>query len=306
MGGTTLHSGGDIQVGGYASKKLNHTDVDILFIRNQQLRWVLADEVGMIPDDLLGAFASQYSDATLHSIRYRKRSDGSLRIMGGYNLMSFGDLFQLPPIPASAAIFIPPQVRKTEQAKDALNIFWGEDADSLNYFMELDEQMRLENTETWYGRFLDECREGVLISTNYCFLMGLPTKCAGSTLLPDGKTLCGNPDCLRSTEMNIARVETGYTWADVLALEAERCEICVRERTRRNRLIGVSDERMQVEPFLSAPYINRNNKPKYHATCLRAEELAKNVACILCGSSLKISRVIRGSLVRTRMLWRRS
>ena len=113
MGGTTLHSGGDIQVGGYASKKLNHTDVDILFIRNQQLRWVLADEVGMIPDDLLGAFASQYSDATLHSIRYRKRYDGSLRIMGGYNLMSFGDLFQLPPIPASAAIFIPPQVRKT-------------------------------------------------------------------------------------------------------------------------------------------------------------------------------------------------
>ena len=113
MGGTTLHSGGDIQVGGYASKKLNHTDVDILFIRNQQLRWVLADEVGMTPDDLLGAFASQYSDATLHSIRYRKRSDGSLRIMSGYNLMSFGDLFQLPPIPASAAIFIPPQVRKT-------------------------------------------------------------------------------------------------------------------------------------------------------------------------------------------------
>jgi hypothetical protein len=30
-----------------------------------------------------------------------------------------------------------------------------------------------------------------------------------------------------------------------------------------------------MEPFLSAPYINRNNRPKYHATFLRAEEWAK-------------------------------
>ena len=274
MGGTTLHAGGDIQVGGQTSKKLNHTDLDILFIRNQQLRWVIADEAGMIPDDLLGAFASHYTDATLHSSRYRKRSDGSLRIMGGYNLMSFGDLFQLPPIPASAAIFIPPQPRKTEQAKAALNIFWGDDADSLNYFRELDEQMRLENTETWYGRFLDECREGVLTHTNYCYLTGLPTKCAGSTLL-SGITNCGNPNCDNFAAMATDMICKGFTWTDITASEAARCGTCARERIRRNRLVDVSDERTKMEPFLSAPYINRNNRPKYHATFLRAEEWAK-------------------------------
>ena len=107
MSGTTLHTGGDIAVGGQSSKQLNHTDVDILFIRNQQLRWVIMDEVGMIPDDFLGAFAEHYTDAAVQSSRCRKRGDKSLRVMGGYNLLTLGDLFQLPPIPESAAIFTP-------------------------------------------------------------------------------------------------------------------------------------------------------------------------------------------------------
>ena len=32
---------------------------------------------------------------------------------------------------------------------------------------------------------------------------------------------------------------------------------------------------MLEEPFVSAPYIHRNNEPKYHAMLLRAEEHAK-------------------------------
>jgi hypothetical protein len=107
MGGTTLHAGGDIAIGGQASRQLSHTDLDILFTRNQHLRWVLFDEVGMIADDLLGAVAEHFSDAALQT-RYAKRADKSVRIMGGYNIMLLGDLFQLPPIPASAAIFTPP------------------------------------------------------------------------------------------------------------------------------------------------------------------------------------------------------
>ena len=125
MGGTTLHSGGDIQVGGQSSTKLNHTDLDQLFIRNQQLRWVIADEIGMIPDELLGAFAEHFSDATLHSSRYRKRADGSLRVMGGYNLCMLGDLLQLPPIPASAAIFCPP-TEKNGAGENSIELVLGQ------------------------------------------------------------------------------------------------------------------------------------------------------------------------------------
>ena len=32
---------------------------------------------------------------------------------------------------------------------------------------------------------------------------------------------------------------------------------------------------MKHEPFLSAPYVHRNNEPKYHAMFLRAVEMAK-------------------------------
>jgi hypothetical protein len=141
MDGTTLHAGGDVQVGGQSSSKLSHSDIDNLFIRNQQLRWVIVEEVGMIADDLLGASADHLADAAIRNCRYRKRRNGSERIIVGYNLCMFGNLFQLPPIPSSGAICIPPGVKKTEQAKLALNMFWGDDADSINYFVELDEQM---------------------------------------------------------------------------------------------------------------------------------------------------------------------
>jgi len=70
MGGNTLHAGGDIGVGGQRS--LDHTDVDVLFTRNQYLRWVIIDELPMVPDDLLGAFASHLADAASPS-RYKKK-----------------------------------------------------------------------------------------------------------------------------------------------------------------------------------------------------------------------------------------
>ena len=52
MGGSTLHTSGDIAIGGAANaRRLDHTDIDILCTRNQCLRWLLFDEVFMIPDE---------------------------------------------------------------------------------------------------------------------------------------------------------------------------------------------------------------------------------------------------------------
>ena len=62
----------------------------------------------MIADELLGTFADHLKDAALQSSRYARRDDGSRRMFGGYNFLMFGDMHQLPPIPATAALFRPP------------------------------------------------------------------------------------------------------------------------------------------------------------------------------------------------------
>ena len=140
MGGNTLHAGGDIGVGG--QRALEHTDIDVLFTRNQYLRWVIIDELPMVPDDLLGAFASHLADA---ASRYHKKPDGSMRFFGGYNLLAFGDFYQIPPIPSSASLAIPPIHKKTEAAKQALNLLWKDGEDSLNFFMEPTIQKRIDD-----------------------------------------------------------------------------------------------------------------------------------------------------------------
>ena len=88
MGGQTLHSSGDIQIGGVSDcRKLDHSaDIELLFSRNQSLRWLLFDEVFMIPDELLGIFADHLQDAAAESSRYTRRADGSARIMGATTL----------------------------------------------------------------------------------------------------------------------------------------------------------------------------------------------------------------------------
>ena len=53
------------------------------------------------------------------------------------------------------------------------------------------------------------------------------------------------------------------------------CKSCQVERERRNRLILPEDPRVVQQPFVSAPYMHKNNEPKYHAMLLRAAEHAK-------------------------------
>ena len=143
MQGLTLHNAAGISVG-YSARNLNHNDIDVLYTRNQCLRWILADEVGMNADDLFGSFEAEFADAA-RDTRYKFRADRSRRPFGGYNLLTFGDFFQLPPIPASAAIFDPPNLCKTERSRKIVEMFWGDDVDSLNYFVELIVQKRIDD-----------------------------------------------------------------------------------------------------------------------------------------------------------------
>ncbi len=45
-----------------------HGDVDVLFTRNQLLRWVIIDELPMTPDTRLGLFETNLTDAAVQSI----------------------------------------------------------------------------------------------------------------------------------------------------------------------------------------------------------------------------------------------
>ena len=81
IGGVTLHTGGDVNMCG-GDKRLEHTDIDILFTRNQDLRWILFDEICMICDCLFCAFENHIADAA-KVCRYLHRSDGSRRLFGG-------------------------------------------------------------------------------------------------------------------------------------------------------------------------------------------------------------------------------
>jgi hypothetical protein len=144
----------------------------------------------------------------------------------------------------------------------------------LNYFVELTKQERIQ--DEWYSHFLHECRQGQLTDEMYYFIIGVPTEHPGSWT-PGQKgerpfLACRNDACalLPTTwrEMSLTRA----TWEDMQAME---CDVCKKERSRRNRLLEQSDERVKQEPFLSAPYVHRNNEPKYHAMLLRAVEMAK-------------------------------
>jgi hypothetical protein len=181
MKGSTLHSDADLQIGNqnYAAL-LEYTDVDNLFTRNEHRRVILMDEVFMIPDRLLESFCYKYEQAAPRSSGnpYTEREDGTQRILGGMNFLMFGDMNQLPPIPASAALFIPPAAKSRTDTKSVLDIFWNKGPDSLNFFKELTTQKR--TTDAWYRHFLQQCRIGQLEDEEYNFIMGLPTRHKGA------------------------------------------------------------------------------------------------------------------------------
>ena len=135
-----------------------HQDINEVFTKKQHLRWLLIDECFMMPDDLLGLLSSALQDAASEK-RYLKRLDDSIRPFGGYSTMLFGDMLQIPPIPPTSALFIPPP-KTTEAAKTALGMFWTTSPDSINMSAELTEQWRID--DEWCHAFLCQCRVGEL------------------------------------------------------------------------------------------------------------------------------------------------
>jgi hypothetical protein len=214
------------------------------------------------------------------SSRYFATAAGEPRIMGGINFMMFGDMLQLPPIPSSSAVFVPPQGKPrppSKTAEEILDLFWSEGEQALNFFMELIQQHR--TSDIWYRQLLDECRLCFLADENYNFLMGLPTRHHGCWLPKalEGYALCKKTHCaeLHNTWKPLA--EQGADWATMLRVAPE-CDVCSQERLRRCRLVTKHPEEVKLSRFLHGQYVHQNNQPKYHVMLLRALEHAKRGA----------------------------
>ena len=94
---------------------------------------MIVDDLPMVSDDLLGAFASHLA-AAARNPRYKCRPGKPVRFMGGYNLLAFGYFYQIPPIPSSASLAISPIHKKTEHAKQSLDLLWAGGEDFLTLF----------------------------------------------------------------------------------------------------------------------------------------------------------------------------
>ena len=118
--------------------------------------------------------------------------------------------------------------------------------------------------DAWYNGVVAECRDGRLSMESYYFLMGLPTEHAGSWRSDEfGNHLlqCGSEACAQLPQKWLQMAKEGRsTWQDMQAME---CVSCKEERERRNRLIAPDDPRLVGDLFREAPYVNKNNQPKY-------------------------------------------
>ena len=56
---------------------------------------------------------------------------------------------------------------------------------------------------------------------------------------------------------------------------ASECTLCKERRNERNRLLASGDPTIHETNFVDAPYVHRNNEPKYVVANVRAEEVAK-------------------------------
>ena len=102
---------------------------------------------GCYAERALGAFASDFADAASPS-RYQQ-IEGSVRFFGGYNVFAIDEFYQIPPRCSSASLAIPLIHKKTEGAKQALELMWADGGDSWNFFIEHTFQKRID--DPWYA-----------------------------------------------------------------------------------------------------------------------------------------------------------
>ena len=95
IGGSTIHHWAEIPIGDNAEqRRAGARDIGKVFLRCQNLRWILLDEPSMVSAELLAELERRATQAARTTGTYKLRPDKSTRRFGGFNLLLFADWWQ--------------------------------------------------------------------------------------------------------------------------------------------------------------------------------------------------------------------
>ena len=204
------------------------------------------------------------------------RANGRRRPFGGINIVFAGDLWQLPPVRASALFSNPYRKGFSVGEQKIFKMFWQQKDDSILKTFELTQSKRTK--DEWLKAVLRADRLGAETWEMYCFIHGLPTRNPGSWNPSTDQVDCGNARC----QTLAAEWETLYLGSAKVAWEVRvslECATCQKERKRRCCVISTDEQnqaRFREKPFTEAPYVHPFRYPSGHARQLRAIEFAKS------------------------------
>ena len=254
IAGMTLHSFANIQVKTKTARAKN-TGTPEQFAKYQRLRWLVVDESSTVGFEILSTLEKRLQQSTRDRDTWKLRPGGERRPFGGRNLILTGDLWQFPPVKATAIYQNPFQSNTTFQVNALQQICWSHTSLAIPHLFELTREQRCE--DAWLSQILHQARHGNMSQEVWSFLHGFPTLHAGSWSFQTNQATCGEKTCnnlhLQPTAPN--------------QLE---CVICHQERARRC-IVGKDPK---AEHFLNHPFVHGLNAAKYIAANLRAKWVA--------------------------------
>ena len=235
IGGNTVHSWGSIPVNASAAGQKtigkDSGDVDALFLNALGIRWILFDETSCISAELLGLLDVYLRRACARHPYARREERRSHRPFGGFNVVFAGDLWQLPPVRATAIFSNPCAAGYPFEVQRIFKMFWQTGEDAVQQTFVLTKSMR--TGDPWLRAVLDADRNGCETWEMYCFTHGLPTRNAGSWLPDIDAPTCGVAHCGKLAK-EIWPTMRGLSW---YRRNAEECAVCVQERRRRHCIL---------------------------------------------------------------------
>ena len=254
IAGMTLHSFANIHVKTKTARAKN-TSTPEQFAKYQRLRWLVVDESSTVGLEILATLEKRLQQSTRDRDTWKLRPGGELRPFGGRNIILTGDLWQFPPVKATAIYQNPFQSNTTFQVNALQQICWSHTSLAIPHLFELTLEQRCE--DAWLSQILHQARHGNMSQEVWSFLHGFPTLHAGSWSFQTNEASCGQKTCnnlhLQPTAPN--------------QLESE---ICHQERARRC-IVGKDPK---AEHFLNHPFVHGLNAAKYIAANLRAKWVA--------------------------------
>ena len=121
--GITLHSFANIRVKAKANRT-STTATPEQFVQYQRLRWILIDEASTVGLEVLGTLEKRVAQSTRDKGTWKLGPKAAVRPFGGVNLVITGDMWQFPPVKATAIYQNPFLPSGSFQVNALQHFFW--------------------------------------------------------------------------------------------------------------------------------------------------------------------------------------